>query len=333
MNPVAIDGIGAITPGAGDAGGSMGLIYTETRVTSELPRVGRRAPELSGAKTPIPDDVVGLDRLVQLGSQALWQAIDQEMAAAKIALLVCAPAQADEPALAGHADEFLARLASESQIALVPRASRVLAFGRDAIFEALPAALGALAQPEVAAACLLGVDSLVTKPRLRQFIERGASAGGDLPPLGEAAAAVLLCRRPRPSALASLAGLGTAERKASETPPGKGLLAAIDRAVADAGLGQPAFAGLVCDASGTTLEADELAWAKNAGVLGASAKMESALPHLATGDAGAAMGVLALAAAAFFIGKQAWQGTGLCCFTSPAKRGAAILAPLGGRKA
>jgi hypothetical protein len=55
--------------------------------------------------------------------------------------------------------------------------------------------------------------------------------------------------------------------------------------------------------------------------------MQCLLPHVSIGDAGAAMGVLALATSAFLIDKRAWPAAGLCCFTAAGPRGAAVVAP------
>ena len=330
MNPLAIDSIGIITPGAGDAGGSVGCIYVEARRFDDLPKVTTREISPTGAKTPIPDDVVGLDRLVQLGSRALWEAVDAELATAKIGLVVCAPAEADEPSLAGQTHVLLARLAAEAELTLAARASRVFASGRGAIFDALPFALAAVMQPEAAAVCILGVDSLVTKPRLKQVLQRGPILGSSLP--GEAAAAVVLTRHQGANALALLVGLGMSREPsvAQGTQPnlGKGLLAAIDQAVAGAQLTHPVFSGSVHDMAGTAKEAEELAWAKTGQAFVASPQMESVFPYVSTGDAGAAMGILSLATSAFLIDRSAWSAAGLCCFASEEKRGAAILSPL-----
>jgi hypothetical protein len=307
----------------------MGLLHTETRTTSVLPRAGARTPPLAGATTPIPPDVVGADRLIQMGAAAVCQAVDEELATKKIALLVCAPTEADEPELAGRAGEFLGRLASESQIELAPRWSRMFASGRDAIFEALPFARNAVGEPEVAAVCVLGVDSLVTKPRLRRYLERGGNAGAGTPSFGEAAAAVLLTRLPRPGALASLVGLGLASQAAvAAGKRAKGLLTAVDLAIREAQLAQPTFAGLVHDMAGSAQEAEDLAWAKTSTVFMASPHIQTAFPYVAAGDAGAAMGTLAVATAAFLVDNQAWPGMAMCCLSSPARRGGALLAPL-----
>jgi hypothetical protein len=324
VNPIAIDSIGMITPLANDAGGSVACMYIGARRFDEL------GLSLVGAKLPLPDDMVGMDRLVRLGTYALGEAIYEELAAEKIGLVVCAPSALDEPGCQSVA--LLAGLAAESDLTFAPRASRVFASGRDAIFEALPFACAALTQPDLAAVCILGVDSLVTKPRLIQFLERGETVGAGARVPGEAAAAVVLTRTRDPQALALLCGFASASEPSvgPQNSPnlGKGLLAAIDKAVADVQLPQPVFSGLVHDMAGTAGEAEELAWAKTGRAFAQSSEMRCLFPHISTGDAGAAMGALALATSAFLIDKGAWPVAGLCCFTSEQQRGAAILAPV-----
>jgi len=327
VNPIAIASIGMITPGAGDASGSVGCMVIEARRFDELPRIDEIS--LVGAKLPLADDVVGLDRLVQLGGRALWEAVDVELAKAAIGLVVCAPAATEEPALASQDKALLARLAAEAELSLAPRASRVFASGRGAIYEALPFALAALGQTDLAAVCLLGVDSLVTRPRLRRRLERGETIDASHPAPGEAAAAVVLTRRPDPSTFAMLSGLGvTNERfldQAGPSHPGQGLVAAIERAAAEAELERPVFSGLVHDMAGTARDIEELAWAKTGSMFAASSQMESLFPYVATCDAGAAMGVLALATSAFLLHKGTWSTLVLCCLSASGQRGAAVL--------
>ena len=322
MTPVAIDSIGIITAGADDAGGSVGCMVTGARRFDEL------AFSLAGAKTPIPDHVVGLDRLVQLGAFALDEAIHADLVSAEIGLVICAPSEADEPTVAGQADNFLARLAAEFELTLAPRASRVFTSGRNAIFEALPFARAALLQPDLAAICILGVDSLVTKPRLKRFIESSGTLGDHVCP-GEAAAAVVLTRAKAPHAMAFLRATGTATEpsvgRSGQPNLGKGLLAAIHAAMAAAQENRPALSGLVHDMAGTAQDAEELAWAKTDRVFSASTRMECLLPSVSAGDTGAAAGVLSLSTLAFLIDKGAWPAAGLCCFSSGAQRGAALL--------
>jgi hypothetical protein len=297
------------------------------RRTDTLPRVSKDT--LIGAKTNLADELVGMDRLVCLGSCVLWEAIDTILATQKIGLVVCAPSESDEPELADKGNALLAALATDAQLSLSPRASRVFAAGRSAIFEALPFAVSVLAQPDVAAVCLLGIDSLVTRPRLRRALEQGATFGNGVLAPGEAAAAVVFTRRPQPDSVALLSGVGFADEpsvKNGQKNTGQGLQSAIANAVVDAGVSRASFAGLVHD--GSAKAAEELAWAKSNPLFANSPNLSLLAPSITTGDSGAAAGVVSLAAAAFLIEKSFWPGTTLCCFSDNHMRGAVVLNPL-----
>jgi len=72
----AIRSVGAITPLGEDAPATVGSIYTEEREFSDLRlRMTSRLP-VKGAKTPIPDNISGIERLAILGSYAFREAID-----------------------------------------------------------------------------------------------------------------------------------------------------------------------------------------------------------------------------------------------------------------
>jgi hypothetical protein len=230
---------------------------------------------------------------------------------------------------ADKGNALLTALAKDAQLSIAPRASRVFADGRSAAFEALPFAVGALAQPDVAAVCLLGVDSLVTRPRLRHALEQGATFGNGVRAPGEAAAAVVFTRRPQPDSVAVLVGVGFADETSAQSGrknTGQGLQTAIAKAIADAGLAGASFAGLVHDGSAGATE--ELAWAKSNPLFTDSPDLSVLVPSIATGDSGAAAGVVSLATAAFLIEKSFWAGTGLCCLAGDLIRGAVVLNPL-----
>jgi hypothetical protein len=264
-----------------------------------------------------------------LGSQVLWEAIDAELATQKIGLVVCAPSDVDEPELADKGSALLTALAKDAQLSIAPRASRVFADGRSAVVEALPFAVGALAQPDLAAVCLLGVDSMVTRPRLRCALEQGATFGNGVRAPGEAAAAVVFTRRPRPDSVAVLSGVGFADEPSATSGrknAGQGLQTAIAKAVVDAGVSQASFARLIHH--GSAKAAEELAWSKSNPLFADSPNLSLLAPSITTGDSGAAAGVVSLAAAAFLIEKSFWPGTTLCCFSDNHMRGAVVLNPL-----
>jgi hypothetical protein len=92
MNPITIDSIGMFTPAAADAGGSVGAMVIGARRTDTLAHVSKDT--LIGARTNLPHELVGMDRLVLLGSHVLWEAVGAELATQKIGLVVCAPTKA-----------------------------------------------------------------------------------------------------------------------------------------------------------------------------------------------------------------------------------------------
>jgi hypothetical protein len=310
-----------VTPGAADANGSVGLIYTETRKIDDLPPVSVQPSTVVGARTPIPDHVVGVDRLVRLGSAALWEAVDAELAAKPIGLVVCAPSELDEPELSGSPESLLHRLAGESQLSLAKQGSKVFSSGRESMLHALPFAVAALEQYQLAAVCLLGVDSLVTKPRLRLRLGRGDDSEGIL---GEGAAAVVLTSTREPKPRASLRGMGIGNE--SSTMNGKAMLAAVNQSIAEARLGKPVFDVLVHDTTGSPAEDEELAWAKTGQAFVNSTQMSTFVPSWSVGNAGAASPVLSLATLAYLVDRVDSFRTGLCCLSSEKGRGAVILA-------
>jgi len=331
MNPVAIDSIGMLTPAAGGAGGSVGAIYVGARRFDDLPPVSRDA--IVGARINIPNQLAGLDRFLFMGAHVLWQAVDADLATRKIGLAVCAPSETDEPDLTGQSDRLLAGLAREAQLLLAPRACRVFAAGRAAIFDALPFALAVLGQADLAAVALLGVDSLVTKPRLRRAVERGGTTADGAAIPGEGAAAMLFTRRARSAAVAVLTGVGFASEPSAtnrEKNVGRGLQAAMANAIAGAGMPKATFGGLVHDGCGSAESVEELAWAKTSPLFAHSPELSILAPSVAMGDAGAAMGTMSLATAAFLLERRAWTGAGLCCLGAGDKRGAVVLAPVTG---
>jgi len=329
VNPLAVHSVGMVTPAAGDAAGSIGLIYTESRQFGSLPRIAVGAPEPSGLRTPLGGELAGVDRLVALGARALWEAVDGDLAERELGLVVCAPSAEDETSLSSTGDELLGRLASQAQLRVARRGCRGFSSGRSAIFDALAFARTVLQQSDLPAICLLGVDSLVTRSRLKRSLEYGEAQC--IP--GEAAAAVVLSRKPVSGREPLLIGWGATNLSStgvSSPVSGRALIGAIEQAVADAELSGPVFTQMVCDTSGAEPDMEELAWAKTGRPFARSTQMESYFPHFVTGDAGAAMGPLALATAAFLIGKSPSPAMALGCISSSRQRGAAILASSAG---
>jgi 3-oxoacyl-[acyl-carrier-protein] synthase-1 len=333
VSGLAIEAVGAITPVGEDAPATVGSIFTEVRAFDPLPIEGADGRLVTGAATPIPHAVNGLDRLVMLGAFALRESTLGLAKGTEIGLVVCAPAEKDEAGLVGQTASFLARLAAEADVATAPKASRVFSSGRNATLEALVFAQAALRLQDVPAVCLLGVDSLVTKARLTRMV-RSAVAGAEPIVPGEAAAAILLNRRQGPNSLAVLAGSGAAEASSRGAPPsrpnpGNDLASSIAMASAEAGLSEATFAALLHDLPASQAGFEELTWLKGCPLIRASrASMNILSPSFSVGETGAASGVLSLVTLAFLIAKGVVTDPGLCLFTLDGNgHGVAIMTP------
>lgn len=330
MTTLAIQGLGATTPIAGDAAGTVAGIYVGLQVATEHPIKGSGGASTTAAATPLHD--AGCDRLFELASFAFQEATDSLPERADLGLALCGPAPGDEVGLLEGFPAFVARMQKDTSLDIVPAASRVFSAGRGAVLDALAFAQSALKARTASAMCLLGVDSLVTARRLRKLGAGGELARPGFTP-GEAAAAILIVPRPDAESLAVITGIGAAEepsfgQRRGIPNLGRGFASAIERAAADAGLSAVPYACLVHDLSDMPVDAEELLWARSSPTLSAPSQMSVLSPRSSVGSAGAAIGVLSLLALAFLIDKRALAGPGLCLFSSEdARRGAAVLVP------
>lgn len=331
MSLCAIRSVGAITALGEDAAATVGSIYTEEREFGDLPLTDDRGLPVKGAKTPIPDNISGIERLALLGAHALREAIDGAPANLEMGLIVCAPSPEDEKGVLGQSDALLARLARETRLTVAPKARRVICAGRSAVFEALHFARTAL-HDGLSFVCVLGIDCLVSKGRLERLLDQGHVLGPQGLVPGEAAAAIVLGRQPGPDSLAILAGLGTADEPSvlhKDRPNrGQGLASAIEKALVEARLRNPVFSALVHDMAGSPEGLEELSWANTCQALSARSETEILCPCRSVGETGAATGILSLATLAFLINKNVIAGPGLCLLASQGgRRGAVILTP------
>ena len=337
MNALAIQAVGALTPVGENARATVAGLYMDLRTLRDLAVKRADGQPMTGAATPIGDALVGGKRLFELASYAFHDATREVPDGAEIGLAVCAPSPDDEPDFPGEFPALCARLASETSLNVVARASRIFPSGRGAIFEALAFAQSALRAQAAPAMCVLGVDSLVAKPRLQKLVNDGTAGKEGFVP-GEAAAALLLAEKPAVDSLAILAGFGTADEPSLGASPagpnlGKGLGAAIERAALDAKLPRVPIGFVVHDLPASPAACAELAWAKGCSVLSVPSELRVLSPADSVGEAGAAMGALALLALAFLADKGVVAGPGLCLLsTEGARRGAAILLPSPYRK-
>ena len=330
MTALGIRAVGAVTAVGEDAPATVGSIFTDAQAFDPLAIKMANGRPVIGAATPIPADVKGIDRLVMLGTYALREAAGGLTQGTEIGLAVCAPSEQDEEDLDGQAPAFLTRLAAEAGVILAPKVSRVFSSGCKATIGALVFAQTMLRSRDLAAVCVLGVDSLVTKARLGKLLRSNSAPMERFVP-GEGSAAILLSRRLASDSLAILAGVGIGKEpscraQAQQPNLGKGFISAIDKAVADTRLVKPAFAAVVHDLPAAGNE--ELTWVEQCPAFRTLPGMHILSPAFSVGETGAACGILSLVTLAFLIGRKEVTAPGLCLFASEnAYRGAAVLTP------
>jgi 3-oxoacyl-[acyl-carrier-protein] synthase-1 len=266
--------------------------------------------------------VKGIDRLVALGTFAVKEATQGLAHATAIGLVVCAPSDglADEP----DREALLTRLAADAGLLVDKRSRRLFLGGPTAAVEALCFARQVLYSRDLAAVCVLGVDSLSTQPRFGKLVrERPAQPDRFVP--GEAAAAMLVTR-PGQESLAILAGLGISAPDKHDTlsNPANSSRVAIAHATSEAGAEAP-LAAFVHDLPATQSGSEELAWLQG-GAIPAGPEIYVVFPASSTGETGAASGILSMVTLAFLIGNGEINGPGLCLLASAdGARGAALL--------
>jgi hypothetical protein len=323
MTALGIAAVGAMTAVGEDAPATVGSIFTEAEAFKRLAVAGRES--LAGALTPIAGDVKGTDRLAALGAFVLKEATQEMVPGTEIGLVVCTSSDGikDEP---DGETRFLARLASDACVLVDKRASRVFFGGATATVDALSFARKALGSPDLAAVCVLGVDSLSTQPRLGKLLREKSSQAERFVP-GEAAAALLLTRRLGSDSLAILAGIGASPSYTDEKPsnPAKNSISAIERAMSDAELSRAPIAALVHDLPATQAGDEELTWLYSGSIL-ATPGFSVLAPSSSAGETGAASGILSLVTLAFLFRKAEISGPGVCLFAAAnVQRGAALL--------
>jgi hypothetical protein len=308
-----------------DAPATVGSVFTEAEAFKRLAVAGREP--LAGALTPIAAEVKSTDRLAALGTFALKEATQGMVPGTEIGLVVCTSSDGitDEP---DREARFMARLASDAAVLVDKRASRVFFGGATATVDALSFARQALRSRDLAAVCVLGVDSLSTQPRLGKLLREKSSQPDRFVP-GEAAAALLLTRWLGSDSLAILAGIGFSSSDTDEKPSNaaKNSISTIERALSDAELSRSPVAALVHDLPATQVGDEELTWLY-AGSIVAAPGFSVLAPASSAGETGAASGILSLVTLAFLMEKREINGPGLCIFASvDGSRGAAVLTP------
>lgn len=334
MIPLGIAAVGAVTVVGEDAPATVGSIFTEAQAFKRLPVSRPDGRPLAGAVVPMGDDVKGVDRLVLLAGSAVKEATRGVARGTEIGLVGCTSSDVDVVGTTEQPGAFLARLASEAGITIEQKASRIFRDDNLPTVEALSFAENTLHSSGLPAVCLIGVDSLSTQPRLGRLL-RTVSAERFVP--GEAAAALLLTRGLGPDSLAIILGIGTCEIAPASRPRllphAKYSIAAIERAMSDAGLAGTPITAFLHDFSNTQANDEELTWLQGSPSFPAAPGTCVLSPQASVGETGAASGILSLATLAFLIDRLEIDGNGICLFAPNAgSRGAAVLTPSPKRK-
>ena len=326
---IAIEAMGAVTAVGDNLPLSVASIYTSGRRCVALAARGADGRPVIGSPAMINDDVRGIDRLRVLALMALQDCLgDQLEAQPPLPVVVCAPAL--EP-FGCDATWFLQRLLDDSDLALDPEGSRVIAAGRGGLPDALALVEQRLASQEWPACFLVGVDSLVATARLAREVAAGRVAGpgnatGFIP--GEAGAALLLSLRADAGSPAIIAGVGRCDGGATVNTTAAVLADAAERALANAGVAAQAL-GVIChDGPGDWAQLEELALADARPPLSLVPEAQRLIPSVSTGDVGAAAGLLSLAMLGLLLAIGVVHRPTLAMFAAdgPA-RAAAVLAP------
>jgi 3-oxoacyl-[acyl-carrier-protein] synthase-1 len=236
---------------------------------------------------------------------------------------------------ADPADAVIAAVQQLLNVRFHPRASRVLPFGHAAGFRALHEARELLKGEEIAACIVAAVDSLIN-PATLVWLDRGFrlktadNRDGVIP--GEAAAAVLIQKRPTAASATEIVGLGFGEEKAhilsGAALQGFGLADAARAALAEAKLGLHQIDGRISDVTGELYGFKELPLVA-ARLMRELRQGEQPLWHWADaiGDTGAAAGVAQLVAVDAAFKKGYAPGDRMIGFTSSTfgARAAAVL--------
>jgi 3-oxoacyl-[acyl-carrier-protein] synthase I len=333
MTALAIQSFGAVTAAGPNAARTMGAIHARIQLFGDTYVAGPAGAWITGALTPLRPKPGRLDRVAGLGLLALMDCTaTAHPSPLALPVVVCAPETAD---LGNPEAGLLEAIVAGAPFPVDRARSRIIARGKDALPEAL-ALVGRMFTAREAAGCyLVGTDCLIAPKRLRRLARAGAvvdgvNSDGFIP--GEGAAALLLVAHADRATKALIAGVGSARDAGlakGEAATGQAIGQALDQALADARLKPAQLSAAVHDLAGQYALFEELALAVGRPPLASLPALKMIQPAIATGELGAASGVLSLAAAAFFLERGVAREAAAALFTSAGpSRGAAILTPV-----
>jgi 3-oxoacyl-[acyl-carrier-protein] synthase-1 len=330
MTALAIQSFGAVTAAGPSAARTMGAIHARIQLYGDTKVAGPAGDPITGALAPLSTRHGRLDRIAGLGRLALADCADG-LPPSPLALpvILCAADSAD---LDGAETTLLEAILAGAPFPVDRARSRVIARGKEALPEALTVVARLLAGREVAGCLLVGADSLIAPKRLRRLVrdglvQDGINSDGFLP--GEGAAALLLAPHADRGTKAIVAGIGGARDAAlakGDAATGRAIGDALVQALADARLKPALLSAAVHDLAGQYALSEEMALAMARPPLASLPALKMIQPAIATGQTGAASGVLSLAAAAFFLEHGIAGEVAAALFTSPGpSRSAAIV--------
>jgi 3-oxoacyl-[acyl-carrier-protein] synthase-1 len=330
MTTLAIQSIGAVTAGGPNAARTAGAIHARIQMFGDSGVDGPAGDAITGALTPLRPKPGRLDRVAGLGLLALAEcAAGVAPSPLAVPVVVCCAEAGD---LGGPEGRLLDTILAGATFPVDRARSRILARGKDAVPEALALIARLLAAREVAGCYLVGADSLIAPRRIRRLVRAGTvvdgvNSDGFIP--GEGSAALLLVAHADRMTKAVIAGVGGARDAAAakgEPATGRAISQALEQALGEAGLKPAQLSAMVHDLSGRYEQFEELALAAARPPLSSLPALKVIQTSIASGEIGAASGVLSLAAAAFFLEHGVARDAAAALFTSPgASRGAAVL--------
>jgi 3-oxoacyl-[acyl-carrier-protein] synthase-1 len=308
----------------------MGAIHARIQLFGDTGLDGPAGNPITGALTPLRPKPGRLDRVAGLGLLALTDcAAGLPPSPLAVPVFVCSAETSD---LGSPEGELLEAILAGAPFPVDRARSRILARGKDALPEALASIARLLTAREAPGCYLVGADSLIGRKRLRRLaragtIVDGVNSDGFIP--GEGAAALLLAPHADRATKAIIAGLGSARDAGlakGQAATGQAIGQALDQALAEARLPPARLSAAVHDLAGQYALFEELALATARPPLASLPALKMIQPAIATGELGAASGVVSLAAAAFFLERGVAGEAAAALFMSAGpSRGAAIL--------
>ncbi len=330
MTALAIQSFGAVTAAGPNAARTMGAIHARIQLFGDTYVDGPAGDPITGALTPLRPKPGKVERVAGLAALALTDCTaGAPPAPLALPVVVCAAEPTD---LGGPEATLLEAIIAGAPFPVDRTRSRIIARGKEALPEALTLVARMFASREAPGCYLVGTDSLIAPKRLRRLARAGVvvdgiNSDGFVP--GEGAAALLLLPHADRATKALIAGIGGARDAAlakGEPATGRAIGQALDEALADARLKPAQLSAAVHDLAGQYALFEELALAAARPPLASLPTLKMIQPAVATGEIGAASGVLSLAAAAFFLEREVVRDAVAALFTSPGpSRSAAIV--------